>query len=314
VAPKSRAIDKIYSTLFYILPHNFCDENIIFRIPRRTFLEVASLLSWYSVGLKLGNAFVHSIFKSAGWGDLDSLKEVSLNCKRDVGWWKILSLASMKDPWLLSTDISSLRRNQVPDLFMATDASTTVGGGGWLGMSSNESSAFLEASIRWTIEEIAAFKVFEFKHEGKRVDINVLEFFTAMYMVMLWGSLLRGKVIFIQCDNTAAVSWLLKLRASNKSPIAETLVQLFSLFCIYYDITFIPSFLKGILNVKADHLSRYHVPIDFKDTAGSVDTKDEMWWSGQSREAICRNLLLTSVAMPWTIRSPQILQLLKALL
>jgi hypothetical protein len=265
------------------------------------------------VGLKLGNSFVHSIYKSAGWGNLDSLQEASLSCKRDIGWWRILSVASMRDPWLLSTDISTLRRSLIPDLYMATDASTSVGGGGWLGTAADESSAFLEASIRWSTVEKDAFNNFAVDHGGKPVDINVLEFFTAMYMIMLWGPKLKGKVIFIQCDNTAAISWLLKSRASNKSPIGETLVQIFSLFCISYDITLNPSFLKGLLNVKADDLSRYRVPVHFKDSAGLVDIKDAMWWEGQSREAVCRNLLLASIGMPWSTHSRQTLQLLKAL-
>ena len=313
MAPKAKAIDKIHAALFYILPLNFCDENKVIKVPRRTYLEIASLLSWYSVGLKLGNSFVHSIYKSAGWGNLDSLQEASLSCKRDIGWWRILSVASMRDPWLLSTDISSLRRNTLPDFYMATDASTSIGGGGWLGSSADDSSAFLEASIRWSDCEKVAFENFALNHGGKPVDINVLEFFTAMYMIMLWGPQLKGKIIFLQCDNTAAVSWLLKFRASNKSPIGESLVQIFSLFCIAFDITLIPSFLKGILNVKADDLSRYRVPIYFKDSAGLVDIKDVTWWEGQSREIVCRNLLLASVGMPWSVYSQQILQLLRAL-
>ena len=34
---------------------------------------------------------------------------------------------------------------------------------------------------------------------------------------------MRGKTIVVNCDNTAAVSWLLKMRGSNKVPVAESL-------------------------------------------------------------------------------------------
>jgi hypothetical protein len=318
VSPKPRAIGKIYAAVFHLLPKNFCDENTEVKVTRRLLLSIASLLSWYSVGLKLGNSFVHSLYKSAGWGCMDALKVVSLNCKRDVGWWRILSVASMRNPWFLSTDISSLRRNMVPTVFICGDACTGIGGGGWLGSSADEASAGREAFIRWSPAELKAFEDYKLKNDGKPVDINVLEYFTIVYLVMLWGPQLRGKCIHIQCDNTSAVAWLQKMRASNKSPIGETLVQIFCLYCISMDITLVCVHLRGILNVKSDTLSRSLLLKLIQEDSGViealVDLKDESWWTGQSRTAICRNLLLASITMPWTVPSQTTLSLLKALL
>ena len=122
----------------------------------------------------------------------------------------------------------------------------------------------------------------------------------------------------IQCDNSAAVSWLQKNRGSNKSPISETLCHVFSLFLIAYDITLVVWHIEGVLNVKSDFLSRDVILQALEDQSPAiedkVDTKDESWWKGLSREVILRTLLHASVAMPWAVPSRQTLQLLKALL
>jgi hypothetical protein len=108
------------------------------------------------------------------------------------------------------------------------------------------------------------------------------------------------------------------MRASNKSPIAETLTQIFSLYLIAMDITLVVIHIKGILNVKSDNLSRDLTLKLLQERnmwiEGKVDTKDEHWWKGQSRQDILRNLLHASVVMPWTVPCQLTVQLLKALL
>ncbi len=129
--------------------------------------------------------------------------------------------------------------------------------------------------------EFRAFDQFKADHGGKPLDINVLEYFVIMYLVMLWGPQLRGKIVGIQCDNSAAVSWLQKNRGSNKSPISETLCHIFSLFLIAYDITLVVWHIEGVLNVKSDFLSRDAFLQALEDQSPSVedkvDTKDESW-------------------------------------
>ena len=100
-----------------------------------------------------------------------------------------------------------------------------------MGPSLAEVSATHKASFRWSTEELAVFREFEETHEGKPLDINVMEYFTIIFLVMLWGRDLAGQRVGIRCDNTAAVSWLQKNRASNKSPVAEAMVHAFSLYC-----------------------------------------------------------------------------------
>jgi hypothetical protein len=312
ISPKAKAIDKIFAALFFRIPLDICNEGKVFKLSRRTFLEIAGLLSWYSEVLCVGKAFVHSLFACAEWGNMEALHTVSLNAKRDIGWWRIVSIASMKDAHFMSTPISHLRRSVEVDIYLISDASTSVGGGGWFSQTNtydeSETPSF-EAFIRWTEDELRAFAE---GINGTKISINVLEYFMVIYMVMLRGNELRGKRIGIKCDNTAAVAWLQKSRASNKSPAGECLVQVFSLYCIFMNIVLVPSHLAGVLNIRADRLSRDLLLQELK--AVDVDLKDKRWWHGQSREAICRLLLRASISMPSSAPSNLRLELLRALL
>ena len=315
VCPKPRAIDKIYAALHFVLPGNFCDEEAEISVTRRVLIQVASLLSWYSVGLSVGNAFVHSLFKDAGFGGMNQRCRVSLNSKRDIGWWKAVSSASMRDPHILAADISSVRTKLVPTVYVFGDASTSTGGGGWMGPSLSEDSAVRKASYRWSPEELAAFEEYQALHGGKPVDINVMEYFTIIFLVMLWGSDLKGQRVGVRCDNTAAVAWLQKSRASNKSPIAESMVHAFSLYCIKMRIVLVPLHIQGINNVLADSLSRY-VCVSLQgiqEGASRVDLKYRTWWRGLSRETILRHFLMASVTQPGRLPWPLTLELLSHL-
>lgn len=186
-----------------------------------------------------------------------------------------------------------------------------------MGPSTDDALLTHEAMIRWSPLEVTAFEKFEVDHEGKPVNINVMEYFVIIYLVMLWGRELKGKRVGIRCDNTAAVAWLQKHRASNKSPIGETLVHVFSLYCLTNHITLVPLHIKGELNVKADFNSRcldYNLlKVRELGRQDEVDIKDAQWWRGQSREVICRNLLLAATTMPLNVPSKLLLELLKNL-
>ena len=309
VAPKQKGLDKIYASLFIRLPSNVCDEEVKIFVVRRVLHEIASLLSWYAVVLRVGNPFVRSLFKNCGFGPDHIEVEIDVNCKRDLAWWKLISHASMSNPHILSASISHLRRNIVADEVLFTDASTSIGGGGWLANSVNDiSGSRMEGFIRWSPEEMSAF---ESGINGKIIDINVLEFFVVIYFVLIWGQELKGKVVNIKCDNTAAICWLLKMRASNKSPVAETLIKVFALYCVAMDITLLPSHIPGILNIRADYLSR---DIDLQESNEKfTNLKDKIWWKELSRPEICRQLLMASIIRPQTVPSQLILELLKAL-
>ena len=85
VAPKAKAIDKMFAVGFFMLSLTFCDEDRVVFCTRRRFIEMASLLSWYSVGFNLGTAFVHSLLKNVGWGNLEENQEVATTHAADDG-------------------------------------------------------------------------------------------------------------------------------------------------------------------------------------------------------------------------------------
>ena len=271
----------------------------------------------------MGRPFVHSLFKNLGYGAPDQKITLSRNCKNDLAFWRIIALASMKNPHFMSAKINGLVLSREGDLCLTADASKLIGGGAWLsesvmrsdrpvdtrlGESSSGRSTGLtyqgttvsyEASgevlrqgyIRWTEEELSLFRIGISDDSGKMVplSINVMEYFVVMYFVLVWGKELRAKTIAVNRDNTAAVSWLLKMRGSNKSPVAESLLKLFVLFCTSMDITLLPTHLSGVLNTHADNLSR--LSMYQASDLPAVDTRAESWWQDLPREVICRHLL-----------------------
>ena len=103
--------------------------------------------------------------------------------------------------------------------------------------------------IRWTQVELLAF-------EQMAVSINVLEFFVAVYYIILWADEFRGRCVLLEGDNTAAVSWLMKKRAIRGSAPTDCLVRLLSLFCLRENIVVTSLHIKGTDNVIADFRSR----------------------------------------------------------
>jgi hypothetical protein len=175
-----------------------------------------------------------------------------------------------------------------------------------------------QAFLRWTAEELKAFAE---GINGKPVGINVLEYFGVVYLVLLWGRKLSGQRVGIKSDNTPTVAWLLKSIASTKSPVGETLVQIFSLYCIALNITLVPSHVAGVENVRADYLSRdmflqepSRPPPPQFDPDEQISLRDQKWWQGLRREEVCRQLLKASIARPWSVPSQSRLELLNALL
>ena len=225
VGPKKRALDKIFAYLYLVLPSNGTDEDAEIRVERRVLHTVASLLSYYSVVLRIGKPFVHSIFKNLGFGRPNQLLVLSKECKRDLSMWKVIVLASMKNPHFMSANIDHLVPAKKGDFILTADASKLVGGGAWLAESviransdgrepiriteieeekagfstmglmyngmvvSDEASGEIskQGQIRWTKEELTIFSEGFLNERGESIpiSINVLEYFVVMHFVLL---------------------------------------------------------------------------------------------------------------------------------
>jgi hypothetical protein len=142
-------------------------------------------------------------------------------------------------------------------------------------------------------------------------SINVLEYFTVVYYVILWGNLLKDKIVHVKCDNTSAVSWIMRNRTKHNNA-AESLARIFSLFCLSNNITIICTHIKGVDNVLADYLSR-----DLTLAAQGADEwnrrTDGTKFTNLQRAEACRKLLTLCITQSSEMHGQAILILLTEL-
>ena len=88
-------------------------------------------------------------------------------------------------------------------------------------------------------------------------DINILELFTNIVMLKLWGTLLRGKHVILQCDNENSMLFI----NSGRSHIPGMYLCLREICFLTarYDIDISAWHVAGVDNSIADHLSRWHL-------------------------------------------------------
>jgi hypothetical protein len=147
------------------------------------------------------------------------------------------------------------------------------------------------------------------------VSINVLEYFVAIFYVMLWVDEFRGQCVLLECDNTAAVSWLMKNRATRGSHATDCLVKMFSLFCLHEKITIISLHIRGVDNTVADFRSRdlaFAAQDSDEGLMASAATHGDTF-EGSSRLALCRQALLLCVTRPEEMHWVKVLSKLTAL-
>jgi hypothetical protein len=289
VQPKTRGLAKLLHFLFVVIPlgHTTVHEKDLERL--------CGLLNWYAPGIPAGNAFVASLYRcKARVGAMSHRVRLSTPALKDIMWWRALAVMAWKCPHVLGADIEAVRRSPTATVFLRTDASSLIGGGGFLSdVQGGEPRKREREGIRWTVTELKVFA-------DLGVSINVLEYFVAMFYIMLWAEDFRGRCVLLECDNTAAVSWLMKKRATKGSPATDALVKLFSLFCLHEKIVILSTHIRGVDNTIADFRSR---DLDFaaqeadegllasEETHGTTSAEC-------SRLVLCRRVLLLCVTRP----------------
>ena len=184
------------------------------------------------------------------------------------------------------------------DFILYTDASTSVGCGGeaYKDDGGPPIDHLPGRQLRWTRLELDTFA-------SMGVSINVLEFFGAVYYLMLWVDLFRGKTVMLRCDNTSAVAWLLAGRAKcGELKTADAIVKLFTLFTLRNNIVALSRHVPGVNNVAADTNSRdlALAPQDSDESvAGTLSGINSLT---QTREERCRTLLMRCVLRPDSLR------------
>jgi hypothetical protein len=283
VAPKEEKLLKLFYFLFVAIPPTATTAV------SKDIEILAGLLNWYMAALPLGRCFTHSLFQLGHYWSA----EVTLSpmAQRDLAFWRALVLVAFTHIELVGAPISSLRRGLPPSRFVHTDASTGVGGGGFL--SAENAWSFTTVNyvfvLRWSPDELDAITLLHQRAEGqpdsqmisesdlaqymvtsdegpassfiaewlagtRPVNINVLEFASAVYALLLWAHHLCNRVVDVGTDNTACLCWLIRQKA--RSVAADRLLKIMAMMCSAFNIRLQAHFIRGVDNLVPDFLSR----------------------------------------------------------
>ena len=300
VLPKEKGLAKLMVVLFETVPIG-CEW-----VRERDMEKLQGLVQWYAAGIPAGSAFVSSLFACPRTYSASGKGRIRLTptAQRDLMWWRALILVVYHNRSILGASIDAVRREKVPQWFLRTDAAKTIGGGAVLSITKGGPIEDMPGdAIRWTRAEVRAF-------EQMAISINTLEYYAAVYYIMLWADKLRDSVVFVECDNTAAVAWLMKKRAVGGNLAADALAKIFSLFCLIYKIRITSAHIRGVDNTAADFRSR--------DLVYLSQAADESMCHGIesrecSRQEICRSLLYTCVVSPEAMHGHRIQKTLTSL-
>ena len=159
------------------------------------------------------------------WNFVDDSKVIPWedSCLGDLQWWLDRSNLTPGVPL----------ESPMPDFHLYTDASDQ----GWGASIEGRSSSGL-----WSQAE-------------KVLSINHRELLAVYLAILAFRDLLRGQQVALFSDNTTAVSYLKKLGGTRSATLNST-AQLILRLCEEDKIVLLPQFIAGVLNVKADALSR----------------------------------------------------------
>ena len=186
---------------------------------------------WYAAAIPLGQSFIMSLYAcqyEAAPRFGYNLEQILLSqlAQQDLQWWRALVILMHIRPVALSASIESVRRIKKPTIYLTSDASSTIGCGAFIpaickGPPVSNSN---DGATRWTRIEMEAF-------EFMGISINVLEYFSVIYFIILWSNQFENQEVHVECDNTSAISWIVKSRAKGNIS-GDVLAKIFSLFCL----------------------------------------------------------------------------------
>jgi hypothetical protein len=221
--------------------------------------SVLGILRWYSVVIPNGSSqLIHlSDIVVRSVKSKKSSVVVTREVRVELEWWRGVLEAGLTDPSVWESKLSRISKSlsecgkkvdsKEVGVEMFTDASTSVGGG------------FVVEELKlygewvWSPWEREFFDQCGASAEAD-ASINVLEFVTVVLAIVACRKELKGRVVRVRVDNTSAVAWLVKTKASNML-CYEWLSKLISTLAIYH-IQIYPSHVRGKDNIVADALSR----------------------------------------------------------
>ena len=223
--------------------------------------KLLGLLRWYQAVIPFSSTFaLQGLLTTrerlaAGQSRMDA-KLISLrhDALKELKHWKFIVGQGLSDEAAWSAPMWFLAKasSDQAELEIWTDAATSVGGGYHLLLpNSADGTAGHFGQFLWSVEERAIFGTSGLES----TDINVLEFVTAILAVITERETLRGRIVRINVDNTAAISWLNKLRVKHEW--GQMWVALLVYVMLEYKIVIVCIHIAGVLNITADDLSRF---------------------------------------------------------
>ena len=178
---------------------------------------------------------------------------LSPGTKIELDFWRAVTVLLIASSHFIGVSIDTLRTHPKFERYWATDASSVIEFGGWISLT-EDSPRLANISSQWTKLELQAFAKL-------KISINTLEFFAAIYCLLVWSCTLEGtsasirdKALRGRCDNKAAISYLSKMRA--RSPAASNLSCLFSLMATVFGWHTVADYITSADNFIADNHSR----------------------------------------------------------
>jgi hypothetical protein len=124
----------------------------------------SQVLCYYTAGLiPLAGSYVYSLFQSKHMRHPDDPNLIVLSgaARYDLAWWKAIVYAVHQHPEAFGGSISSYDVARSPTWFICTDASTTIGGGGWLSTTPHHPQRSDDLHdvffLQWSLDELREF-------------------------------------------------------------------------------------------------------------------------------------------------------------
>jgi len=204
-----------------------------------TLLQLLGHLNFASRVILPGRSFVsYLIALSTTVTKLHYRVTLTAECRHDIDMW-----LRFLNNWNGVSVFYDIGVTMAPDMHLYTDASSTVGFGGFF-----NGEWFAE---RWPPSVISELQ------KQYTISMAYMELYPIVVSAILWGGEWTQKKILFHCDNTGTVEIIKKGR--SKSPIIMTLMRRLTWCALKGNFTIYATHIAGKSNTIADYLSRLQI-------------------------------------------------------
>ena len=200
---------------------------------KRELLSLIGVLSHAAKAVRAGRSFLRRMIDlSCSVKHLEQFVRMNKEARADIEWWY-----QYVETWNGTAMMFAVRGSQ-PPASVTSDASGNWGCGAYSG-----SEWFM---LQWV-------------GPIQSLHITVKELAPIVVAAILWGRSWGGKVIHVQCDNSAVVS--IVNQGSSRNSQAMQLTRCLAFLAAKWEFHIIASHIKGVDNILADALSRDNLPL-----------------------------------------------------